>query len=161
MGVKISELVEKTTANSSDVIPIVDTGTKKITKENLLKEITNSIETINTKLTNLGNYSTKEINTGKKWIDGKPIYRKVLELTSDTEQQIISHNIADVEHIWVSGDSFLDVHGKTSIPANYYRDSGIYAYAHANLNNIFIKASPPSWKGNKFYIVLEYTKKTD
>lgn len=29
MGVKISELVEKTTANSSDVIPVVDTGTKK------------------------------------------------------------------------------------------------------------------------------------
>ena len=29
MGVKISELAEKTTANSSDVIPVVDTGTKK------------------------------------------------------------------------------------------------------------------------------------
>ncbi len=36
MGVKISELVEKTTANSSDVIPIVDTGTKKMKLSTLL-----------------------------------------------------------------------------------------------------------------------------
>lgn len=39
MGIKISELQEKTTANDTDIIPIVDTGTKKITKANLLKEI--------------------------------------------------------------------------------------------------------------------------
>lgn len=103
-------------------------------------------------------YSTEEVDTGKIWIDGKKIYRKVLEFTSDTEQQIISHNIADVEHIWVSGDSFLDVGGTKSIPANYYRDSGIYTYAHADRDNIFTKASPSGWKGQKFYIVLEYTK---
>ena len=36
MGVKISELVEKTTANSSDVIPVVDTGTKKMKLSTLL-----------------------------------------------------------------------------------------------------------------------------
>ena len=29
MGIKISELQEKTTANDTDIIPIVDTGTKK------------------------------------------------------------------------------------------------------------------------------------
>lgn len=161
MGIKISELQEKTTANDTDIIPIVDTGTKKITKANLLKEVTNSIETINTKLTNLSTYSTEEVKTGETWIDGKPIYRKVFELTSDTEQQIIPHNIADVQHIWVSGDSFLEVGNSTSIPANYYRDSGIYTYAHANRRSIFIRVSPPGWKGNKYYIVLEYTKTTD
>ena len=36
MGVNISELVEKTTANSSDVIPVVDTGTKKMKLSTLL-----------------------------------------------------------------------------------------------------------------------------
>lgn len=39
MGIKISELQEKTTANDTDVIPVVDEGTKKITKANFLKEI--------------------------------------------------------------------------------------------------------------------------
>ena len=43
MGIKISELQEKTTANDTDVIPIVDDGTKKITKLNFLKEIINKI----------------------------------------------------------------------------------------------------------------------
>lgn len=40
MGIKISELEEVTTANSNDVIPVVNAGnggTKKIKKENLLK----------------------------------------------------------------------------------------------------------------------------
>ena len=36
MGIKISELAEKTTANSSDVIPVVDTGTKKMKLSTLL-----------------------------------------------------------------------------------------------------------------------------
>ncbi len=155
MGVKISELQEKTTADNTDVIPIVDTtgGTKKITKANLLKEIDD-------KFTNLSNYSTEEIFTGKYWINGKKIYRKVFILTSNTEQQIVQHNIANVEYIWVSGDSFFNVDG-TSIPANYYRDSGIYAYAHANHGSILFRVSPAGWANHNLYAILEYTKTTD
>ena len=49
MGVKISELQEKTSTNDTDVLPIVDAtgGTKKITVSNLLKALTESISNIN------------------------------------------------------------------------------------------------------------------
>lgn len=49
MGVKISELQEKTSTNDTDVLPIVDAtgGTKKITVPNLLKTLTESISNIN------------------------------------------------------------------------------------------------------------------
>lgn len=33
-------------------------------------------------LTPSADYSTSEVNTGQKWIDGKPIYRKVIPFTS-------------------------------------------------------------------------------
>lgn len=144
MGVKISELQEKTTSDNTDVIPIVDTtgGTKKITKANLLKEIDD-------KFTNLSNYSAQEIDTGKTWIDGKKIYRKVVTLTTSTEQQTIAHNIANVENIWIAGDSFFSI-DEISIPANYYRDSGIYAYTHVNKNNILFRVSPARMGKSQF-----------
>ena len=47
-------------------------------------------------------YSTEEVNTGKKWIDGKDIYRKVLHLTSGWtvgEEVAIAHNISNFEKI--------------------------------------------------------------
>lgn len=49
MGVKISELQEKTSTNDTDVLPIVDAtgGTKKIAVPNLLKALTESISNIN------------------------------------------------------------------------------------------------------------------
>lgn len=38
------------------------------------------------------NYSTTEVNTGKKWIDSKPIYRKVVQLPSNLECNNVWHN---------------------------------------------------------------------
>lgn len=43
MGVKISELQEKATANDTDVLPIVGDGTKKITKANFLREVNDKV----------------------------------------------------------------------------------------------------------------------
>lgn len=38
------------------------------------------IETIEGKVNKNFTYSTEEVDTGEKWIDGKPIYRKVLNI---------------------------------------------------------------------------------
>lgn len=100
MGVKISELQEKTLTNNTDVLPIVDVtgGTKKITVPNLLKTSTESISNLNGKITNLTTYSTEEIKTGETWIDGKPVYRKVFQITNasgtTTEFDLSSLNIS-------------------------------------------------------------------
>lgn len=154
MGVKISELQEKTTANDTDVIPIVDDGTKKITKSNLLKET-------NEKITNLSTYSTEEVKTGEKWIDGKPIYKKTFTITpTSTSQTTYKHNIANVDVIWLDGDSFLHV-GNASIPANYFRNSSVYIYTHVDSLNIIGLVSAEGWLNVPMQITVKYTKTTD
>ena len=163
MGVKISELQEKTSTNDTDVLPIVDAtgGTKKITVPNLLKKLTESISNIGGKVTNLTTYSTNEIKTGETWIDGKPIYRKVFNFTvSDTNEDLIPHNIQNVSNIWLGNKSYI-LSGSNRIPANHYRDSGTFVWTLVNDTSIRIKIGANAWTNKPIYITLEYTKTTD
>lgn len=75
MNKTINQLTNLAEVSSSDELPIWDNSagdTKKVSVENLGKEI---IKEFNT-------YSTTERFTGKYWIDGKPIYEIVVEFTS-------------------------------------------------------------------------------
>lgn len=164
MGVKISELQEKTSTNDTDVLPIVDAmgGTKKITVPNLLKKLTESISNIGGKVTNLTTYSTNEIKTAETWIDGKPIYRKTYSFTIPTanQEKLIAHNIENVENIWLSNKSFLKTEDNC-IPVNHYRDSGAYIWCLANSHDIRIKTGASGWTNKTTYVTIEYTKTTD
>lgn len=164
MGVKISELQEKTSTNDTDVLPIVDAmgGTKKITVPNLLKKLTESISNIGGKVTNLTTYSTNEVKTGECWIDGKPIYRKTYSFTIPTanQEKLIAHNIKNVKNIWLSNKSFLKTEDNC-IPVNHYRDSGTYIWCLVNSHDIRIKTGASGWTNNTTYVTIEYTKTTD
>lgn len=95
MGVKISELQEKTSTNDTDVLPIVDAtgGTKKITVPNLLKTLTKSIS-------NIGGKVEKLQNKGK-WV-------KLAATTSTTTQTLTTESLskftAIVLQVTVSND---------------------------------------------------------
>lgn len=97
-NVKISELNSLSTADSEDLLPIVDVSaneTKKISVNDIIPnipfipDVNNSYSTsVNDTyscdhINNMNTYSTTEIDTGKKWIDGKSIYRKVTSLVID------------------------------------------------------------------------------
>lgn len=161
MGIKISELQEKTTASDTDIIPIVDTGTKKITKANLLKEITET-------LTNLGTYSTEEVKTGEKWIDGKPIYRKtfVFTATSNTSKKTVT--TIDISSLSIK--EIIQWYGKLKSVANY-----VYNAERTESSSTFTRvesASPykqltyhamgdGNYFGGTVTLTLRYTKTTD
>lgn len=66
MSVKISDLDSATSLTGAEEIPIVQTGTTKKASVELLQSV---------------NYSTTEHKVGT-WIDGKPIYQKVIPLTN-------------------------------------------------------------------------------
>ena len=163
MGVKISELQEKTTANDTDIIPIVDTGTKKITKANLLKEATNSIETINTKLTNLGNYSTEEKVIGK-WIDGKPLYRKVISCGAlpNSTLKLVNHNISNIDNSRIYGFA-VRTSDKREFPLPFSSSININENIQLDLTStqIQIRTGVDRSSFNTSYIIVEYTKTTD
>ena len=115
------------------------------------------------KITDLTTYSTEEVKTGEKWVDGKPIYKKVVQVTlSDTNSHATPHNIANVDKIWLTEDgSFLWV-DNTSIPANYYRDSSAYIWAFVSTTNVQYRTNAAGWANNKpMYLTLKYTKTTD
>lgn len=169
MGVKISELQEKTSTNDTDVLPIVDAtgGTKKITVPNLLKKLTESISNIGGKVTNLTTYSTNEIKTGETWIDGKPIYKKTFSLNNRllAPSNPINHNISNLGTVVSVQGIFKDA--DTFITFPYLYDTGNAMYLKVTSTQI-ITAVPKdgslslSASSNRtFYCTIEYTKTTD
>lgn len=113
---------------------------------------------INTKLTNATTYSTNEIRVGT-WIDGKPIYRKVITITAFSTSGItVNTGITNINEI-------------VNVKGTFYRSELSKYYS---LDNIYIN----EWSINKTngeitiattnqyvtftgYIILEYTKTTD
>lgn len=151
MGVKISELQEKTTANDTDVIVIVDDGTKKITKANLLKEI-------NDKITNISTYSTEEINTGKKWIDGKTIYRKILTGNKTSAGELIINVGDNIDTVSILS-ARIDGNGHYLLP--FYESVETFVRVEFDGNNIKIKSGTSIYSQGKVTIIAEYTKITE
>lgn len=108
-----------------------------------------------------GDYSTTEIDTGKKWIDGKTIYRKSgerggvaanLEVTLDSS---LTTSVVDtVVSVSLSekGTSGNIIFGAGFVPGNVHRVSAIIKSEGFNL-----LASTDACSG--VYWTIEYTKK--
>lgn len=105
-------------------------------------------------------YSTDETLTGETWIDGKPIYRKVIEYTGEIEAStwtsisISSLGIYYVDNLVIKG-------GYLKYPENI--TESIYSYSNRvqflNYNNnisFYFSVSP-----SKVTLIVEYTKTTD
>ena len=129
------ETIVNQKANASDVTAIdgrVTTNTNNITlltssKQDLLVSGTN-IKTINGQsLLGAGsifnfNFSDEEIDTGLKFIDGRSIYQKTIELTSLPNEvaQEYAHNISDVDKIWLNPiNSFIVIPNQGTTPFPY------------------------------------------
>lgn len=124
----------------------------------------------------LTTYSTTEQDTGRTWVDGKPIYRKVVTgaISGATEINVayaytMATGITNAESV-VSINGLLDVlNGGTywTLPCITYNDptSNRYAYAGVNFNvdtgSLGIRYNWPAWNGSRFIVIIEYTKTTD
>lgn len=115
-------------------------------------------------LANTNTYSENELVVGK-WIDNKPIYRKVIDIGNlpNASQTIVSHNISNIERIVkLYGSATRDRDKDTlSIPYvtfNSNNSGGINLYA----NNVSVFVSTSSDRSSYTgYVVLEYTKTSD
>ena len=120
-------------------------------------------------------YSTTEVKTGKKWIDGKDIYRIVIDDTLGTSNNnwkqinVFSANYVDkvvsLEGIFsVSNGNFYNIPftritdssfiNKEFCLCNFDPVSGIYSII-AGSNNF------SAYSGRPFTAIIEYTKTTD
>ena len=109
-------------------------------------------------------YFTTEQKTGGKWIDGKPIYRKTVEignLPNNTVKQIANvlsnvDNIVEIRGVAKSSTlgivlPYIDISGGVTYLANIYISSKTHLQVNTNYNF-------SSYTG---FAVIYYTKTTD
>lgn len=119
----------------------------------------------NNSLPNLTEYSTDEVNTGKKWINDKPIYRKVIDL--GTLENKTSINVEGDYDVITDFDGYIyqSSGAKASLvefaSPSLYRDISYSKLSNNNLNIIINRSSTSSWSDWQLKIIVEYTKTTD
>lgn len=186
-NIKISEMTEATIFDDGDYTMIVQANqNKKISKENMLSEvgelsnletinksnIVNSINEVNNIATNNAKdniYSLSETDTGKIWIDSKPIYRKVIDFGAlpNTSDKFVPLDITNLDRIiflyglardTLTGNYFPLPNG-TTVGSPYLIDFAI-ASGGEYTNAIRIRTQTDRTNFNA-YIIVEYTKTTD
>lgn len=104
-----------------------------------------------------GAYSEEEQFTGKLWIDGKKIYRRVVQFTTKTSvNQIATINNLD-KVINISGVATKV--GDNTLDLNYYynADNFIRTWVYTNI----LYNEVVGYTNYIGYVILEYTKTTD
>lgn len=116
-------------------------------------------------------YSTNEIKTGKKWIDGKPIYRKVFTGTGLASNTV--HNVAlNISNFKqginlygvIIGNTREDlVYSLNHQNPNYLNNVGYITSANLGSNKLLLWCGTYLTSNSKFdyRITVEYTKTTD
>ncbi|WP_440337005.1 hypothetical protein [Megamonas funiformis] len=120
-------------------------------------------------LNNLNSYSTDEIKIGR-WIDGKPLYQKVILYTGDISSTIDnqhSHGIENVDTIFVKF-AFIQSTGNErlaySLPVTQYGSNTAHDELSVVINRTkyqFLVQSGWSGKNWHAHIIVNYTKTTD
>lgn len=102
-------------------------------------------------------YSTAETDTGKTWIDGKRIYRKVFTGTFNNGT-VVSTDLENINEITLFQGFTTFTNGYSAMLP--YADSHIVASVRLDENNdiVFFLESP--WANNAYKVIIEYTKTT-
>lgn len=100
------------------------------------------------------NYSTNEVKLNEKWIDGKPIYRKVVNMGNllNNSGKSVKHGLSNFVIRTINGSA---TNGSTTIGISGFNDEVYISKTDVIWNT---KVNRSSFTA---YVVLEYTKTTD
>ena len=134
------------------------TSTPISTLEGRISDNANNIQNI----INGEKYLTTEVNTGKTWIDGKPIYRRIYQKTSTAATENIDIDDWNVDFVCLFVPLLYDSTNR-QFDTNYYVNSNDYLRALTRLyNNKFtITVQRGNANSRILTIIMEYTKTTD
>ena len=106
----------------------------------------------------LVNYSTSEVNTGKKWIDGKDIYRKVITMQNQAVAQVSVGTISNMDSV-VSLNGLLLSSTVKNIIGSHNDDSNYVSRLYMYQNSIYYQQGS-GWQSTSYNIqvIVEYTK---
>ena len=116
-------------------------------------------------ISTLANNNTTETLTEKRWIDGKPIYRKIVNaglFNANTTVKTVNHNIVDTDNCWVDeSNSFaLSADKAMCMPLNQYNTATNYTRVYLTTGNINLINSG-NYNGFTAYVSILYTKTSD
>lgn len=144
---------------------IADVNKINDTDMNEIKIVVNNNATELTNVINAEVYSTNEVKTNKVWIDGKPIYRKVITGTKSSGWTDISLSNINYDTIYINGAEtyFIYINSSTKFSKNtFYFSPTDFLVAQIQTDNKKINIGAGTDLSNiNYYIVLEYTKTTD
>ena len=147
-------------------------------KQNVVKNLENKIQakdvivptgtkqgkTLENCLNDIDVYSTNEIKTNKVWVDGKPIYRKVIIDTSTNDKvysNVVPETIIKMECIArASGGQWRNIPWLLT-ENNSLNASWVSAFYYQESDNSFAFQWGNNFKANavsKRIIIMEYTK---
>lgn len=114
-------------------------------------------------------FSTEEVMTNKKWIDGKPIFRKVFTTTLPNATNYSSYVSVDIDVASLNCDTPIDIYGTVNQDDNYAHwtlnwynhtaGASIIAHIVLSSNVIRIRHNCNWLNGDPVIVVFEYTKK--
>ena len=159
------DYINNTKANSSDVYTKTETDTRLNKKQDKLTAGTGIGITGTNIINNLNaNYSTDEQVIGK-WTDGKPLYRKVVEIGSlpNNKAQTYNHNISNMDMLTYYDLIWYDTEDNLFLKAPRIDNLEVFVKCEINTTNIQIEAKGLDWSNRtqNAKVVLEYTKTTD
>ena len=119
---------------------------------------------LNEKITNATTYSTEEINTEEKWVDGKDIYRKVIYIgiLPDDAKEKYAHNILNMDYLVQLNVTWYDTVDGKFWSLNRYDNAEAYIKFSCDKTNVQCE-TVYTWsdRTKDCYVILEYTKTTD
>ena len=121
-------------------------------QDNVLKDVKDYVD-------NSNSYSTEEVKTGGTWIDGKPIYRKVISNVITASTQDIAHNIENIDN-YVNLTSYM-VNAENTQMFPSFNTGSYYFTVFASSKTLLVLQCVSGYVGNSYRVVLEYTKTTD
>lgn len=155
-GGTTGQVLAKNSNTDNDVKWVNQTGGITVVDNLTSTSTTNALSAkqgkiLNEKITNANAYSTEEINTGKKWINGKDIYRKVFVATKTSDNLVIK--IAD------NIDFSYLLSGRLSTYAiPFYESEQVYCRVELENNYMTIKGGSSSYSQGTVTLIVEYTK---
>lgn len=156
MAVQTITYGDKQYLNQNADIP----ATNKVqdTDMNEIKSVVNNNAVI---LRGATTYSLNETNTGKTWIDGKPIYRKVLNCGAlpNNSDKLINVNVSNINNVINLFGIGISTTG-TCFPLPY-----VYNNLNAQIELVYLASSQQiriatgqDRSGINGYVTIEYTK---
>lgn len=144
------------------VATVVDNLTSTSTTDALS---TNQGRILNEKINTGFSYSINETLTGGAWINGKPIYRKVVYIGSlpANTASFFSHNISNIDRVVNSSMTWFDTVDNCWWNNRRWDSTTINISYNVNPTQIWIGANGVNWstRTNQAYVTIEYTKTTD